>query len=188
MAKGKELSNEQREDAARLRKIWAEKKPMTQERFAAEYGLGTQGNLTQYLNGHIPVNLEAAIRFANGLGVSVEDISPRLAKITAMLPRSMSAPQLPLQVEVLVERVMAITPEQRQEFLNAVLPQLGAAIDANLKTQQFLKDKLKRIKTVGNDHIERAFGTPSKPAKKKEKSKSSPGRPPDAQMDDIPEK
>jgi hypothetical protein len=33
----------------------------------------------QYLNGHRPLNLQAAVKFAKGLGVQLHDFSPRLA-------------------------------------------------------------------------------------------------------------
>lgn len=86
MRKGKALTPEQIEDADRLRRIWDEKKQASQEAFGAEFGLGTQGNVTQYLNQHIPLNLEAVVKFARGLGVSIEDISPRLAAFLAEVP------------------------------------------------------------------------------------------------------
>ena len=56
---------------------------MGQEKFGALYDLGGQGNVTQYINGHIPINLEAAIKFAHALNVQVSAISPTLGKIAA---------------------------------------------------------------------------------------------------------
>lgn len=183
MAKSKPLTQEQAEDSRRLKALWEEKKPMTQEAFAEAYGLGTQGNVTQYLNGHIPLNLEAAIRFAGGLSVPVETISPRLAKVLAMAKSSER--HLPSQVEILVERVMALADVQRQEFLSAVLPILGSAMDSNHVSSRFMLGKLSGLKVVGNDRVAEKFGTPAKPQKK---AKKSHGRPPDAQLDDYPEK
>ena len=78
---------------------------------------------------------------------------------------------------------MAVTPEQREEVLDIVLPGLGATIDANLVIQRKLKTKLS---TIGNRRMEKEFGVPSK-ARKPAKKMQTPGRPPDAQMDDIPE-
>jgi phage repressor protein C with HTH and peptisase S24 domain len=70
-------------EAAALRRIFDEKfgrtGEMTQERFGQEYELGGQAMVWQYLNGRRPVSLKAALKFARGLGVSVEVFSPRLA-------------------------------------------------------------------------------------------------------------
>lgn len=78
--KRKPLEPWQLEDAARLKRLWGAKKPMSQQRFAAEYLDATQGAMWQYLDGRIPLNLDAAIKFASGLQVRVSDFSPRLAE------------------------------------------------------------------------------------------------------------
>lgn len=64
-----------------LKRLYEERAPkgMTQEEFGATYGIGTQGMVWQYLNGHTPLSLEAAARFARGLRVTIQDISPDLA-------------------------------------------------------------------------------------------------------------
>lgn len=77
----KPLEAWQAEDAQRLKALW-ESRPepkLSQAEFGATYALGTQGNVWQYLNGEIPLNLSAAIRFAQGLKCKVSDISPTLA-------------------------------------------------------------------------------------------------------------
>lgn len=51
---------------------------MTQEQFGAEYGLGSQGMVWQYLNGYTPLNFEAASKFAKGLRCTIKDISPEM--------------------------------------------------------------------------------------------------------------
>lgn len=74
------------EDAARLKEIFEKRKKeakskgvkFTQESFGANYGW-TQGAVGQYLNAVIPLNLSAALKFAEGLNVNLEDISPTLA-------------------------------------------------------------------------------------------------------------
>jgi phage repressor protein C with HTH and peptisase S24 domain len=55
-----------------------ESKPASQEAAAGLLGFN-QSALNQYLNGKIPLNLEVAIKFAELLGCTVFDISPRLA-------------------------------------------------------------------------------------------------------------
>lgn len=74
-------------DAKRLEAIWdgLNPKPMSQELFAEKFlgsedRSGTQGLFYQYVSGRIPLNLEAALKFARGLKVKLSDISPRLAE------------------------------------------------------------------------------------------------------------
>lgn len=76
------LSPEQRADAARLKAIYMAKKRdlhMTQESLAAACGWESQGTVSQYLNGKIPLNLDAALKFARHLRISVSDFSESLA-------------------------------------------------------------------------------------------------------------
>lgn len=76
------LSPEQLKDAARLKAIYTSKKRelgITQESLASSCGWESQGTVSQYLNGKIPLNIEAAVKFARALRVSVADFSPRLA-------------------------------------------------------------------------------------------------------------
>lgn len=56
------------------------RRPMNQEEFGAAYGIGTQGMVSQYLNGIRPLNIEAAAKFARGLRCTIHDISPEMAK------------------------------------------------------------------------------------------------------------
>jgi SOS-response transcriptional repressor LexA len=73
-------------EAAALRELWdARKEKRSQEAFGAEFGLGTQGMVWQYLNGKRPLNLKAAIAFATELGVKISDFSPRLEKLRQVL-------------------------------------------------------------------------------------------------------
>ena len=70
------------EDSERLSALWAdlqEKNPITQTQFAKQFGLGSQGNVGHYINKRQPLNLDAVIKFAEGLGCSIDDISPTLA-------------------------------------------------------------------------------------------------------------
>jgi phage repressor protein C with HTH and peptisase S24 domain len=51
----------------------------SQDQFGFEYELGSQGNVWQYLNGHRPLNLSAALKFSRALNLPVAAFSPRLA-------------------------------------------------------------------------------------------------------------
>lgn len=83
MTNRRELLRDEREDSERLRNIWNEKKNhlnLSQQDVADAFGIANQTAISQYLNGRIPLNLEAAIKFSKILGVSVKDISPRHAQ------------------------------------------------------------------------------------------------------------
>ena len=75
------LSDWQIEDARRLDRLWKERKPadMSQARFAADYDMGSQANVSLYLKGRIALNLKAVGQFAKVLRVRIDDISPTLA-------------------------------------------------------------------------------------------------------------
>lgn len=77
--KRKTLEPWQKADAVRLKEIFRGKVRITQESFGDLYELGSQGLVTQYLNGIIPLNYESAYKFARGMGCSIHDFSPRLA-------------------------------------------------------------------------------------------------------------
>lgn len=76
--KRKPLERWQLQDAARLKKLFGENAKVSQEKFGEAYGIGTQGAVWQYLEGNIALNLRAALKFAEGLGVPLKDISPTL--------------------------------------------------------------------------------------------------------------
>ncbi|MDC8756236.1 LexA family transcriptional regulator [Janthinobacterium fluminis] len=80
------LSNEQLAEAAKLKLLFQNwqrerrdaKLPASQEAACESLGFG-QSALAQYLNGKIPLNVEAGIKLANLLGVALADFSPTLA-------------------------------------------------------------------------------------------------------------
>lgn len=80
----KQLEQWQKEDADRLLAFWEAAKAanpkLSQRQFAEDHqiGDGSQGILWQYIRGVIPLNVDAAIRFAKGFGCKVSDFSPRL--------------------------------------------------------------------------------------------------------------
>lgn len=67
------------EESEALARLFKQHSKLSQAAFGAEYDLGTQGNVWQYLKARSPLNISAAVKFANGLGVDVRDFSPRLA-------------------------------------------------------------------------------------------------------------
>lgn len=73
---------ERTKDAERLRKLYEKRVPegMSQTEFGQLFEIGTQGMVSQYLTGHRPLNIEAAAKFARGLGCTIADISPDMAR------------------------------------------------------------------------------------------------------------
>lgn len=76
----KPLEDHQKQDAERLNALFKTHTKLSQQRFGETYGIGSQPLVWQYLSGHIPLNLAVAIKFADGLGVSVAEFSPTLAE------------------------------------------------------------------------------------------------------------
>jgi transcriptional regulator with XRE-family HTH domain len=85
----KELSPEQKAEADRLKarfKAWqrqlkADGESASQLDLAEQFGFG-QSALSQYLNGTIPLNLRAVLKFAEKLGCAPEEISPIVVEET----------------------------------------------------------------------------------------------------------
>lgn len=74
----KELEKWQKDDAARLKRIF-DKSGYSQLVFGNEFDIGNQSMVNQYLNGERPLNLTAAGKFSRGLNCLMDDFSPRLA-------------------------------------------------------------------------------------------------------------
>lgn len=66
-----------------LKRLWDERiapTGMSQEEFGEQFGIGTQGMVSQYLLGTRPLNYDAAAKFARGFECSIEDICPEMAR------------------------------------------------------------------------------------------------------------
>lgn len=68
------------QEAALLRALWDAKpnKP-SQAEFGETYNIGGQSAVNNFLKGTSPLSLKAALGFVRGLGVGIEEFSPRLA-------------------------------------------------------------------------------------------------------------
>lgn len=86
----KPLTKEQLDDAARLKAIFERAKEsnpsVTQEYVADACGWKTQGTVSQYMNGKIPLNLSALFKFCDVFRVQPGEISPSLASQQAISP------------------------------------------------------------------------------------------------------
>ncbi len=75
----RQLTPEEQNDSDRLLCVWNQKKQvlgLTQADVAKQFGIANQTAISQYLNGRIPLNLEAAVKFSKILQVRLGDISP----------------------------------------------------------------------------------------------------------------
>lgn len=101
--KRKPLTAEEKATAARLKaafKAAQQRDPsLTQERLAAEFGI-TQGAISQFFRGIVPVPLERLIDLAPALGVQLRDLSPgaaaKLTLIAAQEEQTYRASTVPL--------------------------------------------------------------------------------------------
>ncbi|MET3134983.1 hypothetical protein AAKU55_005286 [Oxalobacteraceae bacterium GrIS 1.11] len=76
----KQIEQWQADDAERLRQLFDNRMPkVSQAEFGDLHGIGTQGMVWQYLAGRRPLNIEAAVAFARGLGVGIIAFSPTIA-------------------------------------------------------------------------------------------------------------
>ncbi len=84
----RELTSEERAECARLKAIFEKRQKeardqgarMTQETLGNSIGWRSgQSAVNQYLNGKVPLNLEALLKFAAELRFTPEEVSPRLA-------------------------------------------------------------------------------------------------------------
>lgn len=74
----------QAEEAANLARLLGDR---NKAEFAREFGVpGGPSMISQHCSGHRPISIGAAAAYAKGLGVSLEEISPRLAEEIAKLP------------------------------------------------------------------------------------------------------
>lgn len=74
-----------KQEAATLKKLWqeakAKDKSLTQARLADLCGYENPVVVNQYLNGYIPLNLTALLKFSAALKFKPEQVSPRLATL-----------------------------------------------------------------------------------------------------------
>jgi len=70
----------QLEDARRLKELFKERARLNQTEFGVRYEIGNQGYVWQLMNGRRPLNIDTVKKFADGLGCSIDEISPTLAK------------------------------------------------------------------------------------------------------------
>lgn len=83
MGTRRDLTAAEKADAKRLRAAWESVKEslgLNQEQAAFQCGWKTQGAFSQYVNGKVPLNLEALLKIAKVIKADPMKISPRLTR------------------------------------------------------------------------------------------------------------
>ncbi len=87
-----------------LKALWDKHASMSQARFGETYDIGTVSMVSQYLLGRRPLNLSAAMKFAKGLGLTLDEVCPRLADIAREASLLLASPALTKEVPLLTEQ------------------------------------------------------------------------------------
>lgn len=128
----RELTSEERAECARLKAIFEKRQKeardqgarMTQETLGNSIGWRSgQSAVNQYLNGKVPLNLEALLKFAAELRFSPGEVSPRLASEIAGL--TMTAEKRPAPTTALIASNVQGDPQQVKE---GSVPVVGKAM------------------------------------------------------------
>ena len=116
------VTQEHRDEAARLTELWETRIHETQGLFGERYDIGSQSAVGQFLRGEVPLSLKAASGFARGLKCQISDFSPRLARSAENfgLVASSDATDLTklnrLELQ-LVQLYRGLTPDQRHDLM-----------------------------------------------------------------------
>ena len=121
-------------------------------------GYNSQGSVSQYINGDIPLNLPALIKFSNVFGIEPSSISPRLAAELAD-GRQFTSGDKPPQITELQEVVTRLTTSGKMH------PNEVDAMIAMLKARE------------GSDQANKSPGSVGTSAEKNQKSSDAPQMP-----------
>lgn len=97
---------------------------------------GGPSMIYQHASGRRPMNLPAALAYATAFNCSLEDISPRLAKLaeTAQLSNTLQTRTITPQDQAILDIFAGLTPKQREEEIQRLtkVKELNDAIRAEL--------------------------------------------------------
>ncbi len=77
-----------------LKRLYEERVQLSQAEFGKKYEIGSQSMVAQYLTGKRPLNIEAAAKFARGIGCTIYDISPEMAEALTKSVMPVLAPRI----------------------------------------------------------------------------------------------
>lgn len=123
------VTPETKEEARRLSELWATRAHPSQAEFGETYKIGNQSAVGQFLRGDTPLSLKAARGFALGLGVRIEDFSPRLAAEAAALAGVVPAADVSAEFATLAARADKLPPKQRAFVLEHLRHAVAFATD-----------------------------------------------------------
>lgn len=152
------LTDEQKRAATRLRAEWDRKRDvmdLRQDTFGKNYRLGSQGNVGQYLNGHIALNYPALVKFCRGLHVDPEEIYPELVHRVHGEQELDRRSDLPPDAEEIAHLYRQLSPKARDHikaFLRMAVTLTRNGMDVNLEPDERY---LEYEKDRENDPVER---------------------------------
>ncbi len=131
MAIKRNISDEQKEAAKRLKRIWDEKREtlgITQEKAAELSGWANASAVSQYLNGTVALNVEAVLRFAKLLKVHPTEIMPELEEL---LPKAAAQAATEDKAEEALKLALSILelPGSQRAALLKISNALGSKVD-----------------------------------------------------------
>lgn len=161
----KSLNPTQIEDAQRLHAIFhavrRQDRSLTQEKLAFICGWKTQGAVSQYLLGKIPLNLDALLRFSKALQVEPVSISPTLAASLPPMIRSHEQQKSIAGDESEFKNDLMQLKESIVHFGSAAKPKISYELIeesepvayplAWLKEQNIYPEKIKRFRVNGEN-------------------------------------
>lgn len=136
MVAKRELTEPERDCAARLRRIWERKRlalGLTQEKVAYACGWSTQGAFGHYLQGKNPLNIDAVFRLARVLEVDPREIMPGLHEmLLSFFPELGGSTPLPLSEEVVrVALAIQSLPAKDRASLQKIVDALAQSVDGH---------------------------------------------------------
>ncbi len=126
MKQKRPLTDEEKQVADNLKKIWLTKKSelgiSSQEKLAHLMGYKTQGAVTQYINGIIPLNMDAGFKFAMVLRVLPGDINPKWSEYDLSFQKDGYVKPEHIEVDHIeaIELVKELKPEQAKAVANFI--------------------------------------------------------------------
>lgn len=121
------LEQWQVEDAARLKRLFEAREPkISQMKFGEDYGIGSQGMVWQYLSAARPLNIDAATKFALGLGVSIDDFS---VEIAGQIESAYGLTHAGRQIDQSLPQAFTKLTHTQQNAVRAIIESYGVMIE-----------------------------------------------------------
>jgi transcriptional regulator with XRE-family HTH domain len=143
-----ELAPWQREDAERLARLFKANTRLSQAAFGAQFGIGTQSMVWQYMSGYRPLSAEVAARFARGLDVDLREISPRLAEevdaMAAATRSSNAVPALATAFGVPISQAGVLVGAEWEKLVEPMRSAIATLIDVLVAQQKISEKKAQR--------------------------------------------